>query len=106
MSEEALTDDQSHYEVSLTAGQAFLAFVLLLLSLAASFAFGLMIGKGQGDSSFLARREPAVVTEPPTAARKQVAEVPVASDDFQAADVVEQPKQKAVPPPVITEEAM
>ena len=48
MSEEPITDDQSHYEVSLTAGQAFLAFVLLLLSLAASFAFGLMIGRGQG----------------------------------------------------------
>ena len=28
MSEELLTDDQSHYEVSLTAGQAFIAFVL------------------------------------------------------------------------------
>ena len=39
MSEEQLTDDQSHYEVSLTAGQAFVAFVFLLLSLAAAFAF-------------------------------------------------------------------
>jgi cell division protein FtsN len=80
MSEEALTDDQSHYEVSLTAGQAFLAFVLLLLSLAASFAFGLMIGKGQGDS-LVARSAPAVVNETPATPKKEV--VAVQQDDFQ-----------------------
>ena len=56
-------DDQSHYEISLTASQAFLAFVLLLLSLAASFAFGLMIGRGQADDRLVVRREPAIVTE-------------------------------------------
>ena len=40
MPEEALHhDDQSHYEISLTAGQAFLAFVLMkqLLKLAEQF---------------------------------------------------------------------
>ena len=92
MSEEALTDDQSHYEVSLTAGQAFLAFVLLLLSLAASFAFGLMIGKGQGDS-LVARNAPAVVNETPVTPRKEV--VAVQQDDFQ---------DTAAPAAVITEE--
>lgn len=56
-------DDQSHYEISLTAGQAFVAFVLLLLSLAASFAFGLMIGKGQADERLVVRKETPVVTE-------------------------------------------
>src|SRR5213075_2251822 len=56
MSEDVLTDDQSHYEISLTAGQAFVAFVLLLLSLAASFAFGLMIGKGQADERLVVHR--------------------------------------------------
>lgn len=67
MSEEAVIhqDDQSHYEISLTAGQAFVAFVLLLLSLAASFAFGLMIGKGQADERLVVRKEPAVVNEGP-----------------------------------------
>src|SRR5437763_1439917 len=57
MSEEPAIDDQSqsHYEISLTAGQAFVAFVLLLLSLAASFAFGLMIGKGQADERLAAK---------------------------------------------------
>ncbi|HVT04831.1 MAG TPA: SPOR domain-containing protein [Thermoanaerobaculia bacterium] len=63
MSEEVVVDDSSHYEVSLTAGQAFVAFVLLLLSLAASFAFGLMIGKGQMDDRLVVRRTPAVVNE-------------------------------------------
>ena len=62
MSEDVLTaEDQSHYEISLTAGQAFIAFVLLLLSLAASFAFGLLIGKGQAGESLLAKKEPAAV---------------------------------------------
>ena len=67
MSEEAVIhqDDQSHYEISLTAGQAFIAFVLLLLSLAASFAFGLMIGKGQADERLVVRKEPAVINEGP-----------------------------------------
>jgi cell division septation protein DedD len=59
----AVADDQSHYEISLTAGQAFVAFVLLLLSLAASFAFGLMLGKGQADERLVVQKEPAVITE-------------------------------------------
>src|SRR4051794_37920765 len=63
MEEQHHTDDQSHYEISLTAGQAFIAFVLLLLSLAASFAFGLMIGKGQADERLVVRKEPAVINE-------------------------------------------
>src|SRR5205085_1882261 len=58
-----LIDDQSHYEISLTAGQAFVAFVLLLLSLAASFAFGLMIGRGQSEDRVVVKKEPAVITE-------------------------------------------
>ena len=78
MSEDVLTaEDQSHYEISLTAGQAFVAFVLLLLSLAASFAFGLLIGKGQTGESLLAKREPAaVITEAPKPA--------IVADDFKA----------------------
>ncbi|HET7435935.1 MAG TPA: SPOR domain-containing protein [Thermoanaerobaculia bacterium] len=94
MSEEAVhqqhhhTDDQSHYEISLTAGQAFVAFVLLLLSLAASFAFGLMIGKGQADERLVVRKEPAVVTEASVLPKKtenggKIVELGVADDDFQ-----------------------
>jgi hypothetical protein len=88
MSHEAMAavDDQSHYEISLTAGQAFVAFVLLLLSLAASFAFGLMIGKGQGDERLIVRKEPAVITEAGLGAKKQpsghIVELGVADDDF------------------------
>jgi len=66
--EQVLTEEGSHYEVSLTAGQAFVAFVLLLLSLAASFAFGLLIGKGQGDDRMIAHRDAAVVNEAATTA--------------------------------------
>lgn len=82
------TDDQSHYEVSLTAGQAFVAFVLLLLSLAASFTFGLVIGKGQGDERLVVRETTPVVTEAGVIPRKpagQIVELGVPSrDDFEA----------------------
>jgi cell division septation protein DedD len=63
MSEEqqVTAEDSSHYEVSLTAGQAFVAFVLLLASLAAAFIFGLMVGKGQDASRLVVRREPSVI---------------------------------------------
>jgi len=85
MSEDVLTDDQSHYEISLTAGQAFVAFVLLLLSLAASFAFGLMIGKGQADERLVVRKEPAVITEAAVMPKKSagtIVELGVNTDDF------------------------
>ena len=81
--EDVLTDDQSHYEISLTAGQAFVAFVLLLLSLAASFAFGLLIGRGQTDEHLAVKTEAsasspaAVPVKPPAQTTKQVA-----LDDF------------------------
>src|SRR5438094_9251465 len=85
----ATTDDQSHYEISLTAGQAFIAFVLLLLSLAASFAFGLMIGKGQGDERLVVRKEPSIVTEAWAIPKKtpgKIVELGVADDDFKKTD--------------------
>lgn len=83
--EEQHHDDQSHYEISLTAGQAFIAFVLMLLSLAASFAFGLMIGKGQADERLVVRKEPAVVNEAsiiPKKAEGTIVELGVEDDDF------------------------
>ena len=87
MSEEVLTEDQSHYEISLTAGQAFIAFVLLLLSLAAAFAFGLLIGKGQSDDHLAMKKDAAVViTETP---KKKITDLP--ADDFKPASSGGQP---------------
>src|SRR5881409_859222 len=105
VSDEVLIDDQSHYEVSLTAGQAFVAFVLLLLSLAASFAFGLMIGKGQADERLVVRKEPAVINEGSVIALKKndgkLIDLGVGNDDFKApATTTSAP---AVPAPTITE---
>jgi len=84
----AAVDDQSHYEISLTAGQAFVAFVLLLLSLAAAFAFGLMIGKGQADDRLVVQKEPSVVTEAsmttPKKSEGRIVELGVDDNDFQA----------------------
>jgi hypothetical protein len=88
VSDEVLIDDQSHYEVSLTAGQAFVAFVLLLLSLAASFAFGLMIGKGQADERLIVRKEPAVINEgnviTPKKNEGKLVDLGMGNDDFKA----------------------
>ena len=86
MMEQHTADDQSHYEISLTAGQAFVAFVLLLLSLAASFAFGLMLGKGQADDRLVVRKETPVVTEASVAPKKnagEIVELGVRNDDFE-----------------------
>jgi SPOR domain len=89
MEEHHAVDDQSHYEISLTAGQAFVAFVLLLLSLAASFAFGLMLGKGQADERLVVRKETPVVTEAALIPKKnagEIVELGVADDDFAEAE--------------------
>ena len=89
MEEHHAVDDQSHYEISLTAGQAFVAFVLLLLSLAASFAFGLMLGKGQADERLVVRKETPVVTEAAVIPKKnsgEIVELGVTADDFEEAE--------------------
>lgn len=109
MEEQHHTDDQSHYEISLTAGQAFIAFVLLLLSLAASFAFGLMIGKGQADERLVVRKETPVVTEAALVPKKsegKIVELGVASDEFQdtADDATTTETTAPEPEPVIEEQ--
>jgi cell division septation protein DedD len=89
MEEHHAVDDQSHYEISLTAGQAFVAFVLLLLSLAASFAFGLMLGKGQADERLVVRKETPVVSEAALIPKKnsgEIVELGVSNDDFEEAE--------------------
>ena len=98
--EDVLTDDQSHYEISLTAGQAFVAFVLLLLSLAASFAFGLLIGRGQTDDHLAIRKDAAAVSEA-AAPKKVVPKVAeVTNDDFKApAPTITEKVVAAVPVP-------
>lgn len=105
MSEELLNDDQSHYEVSLTAGQAFLAFVLLLLSLAASFAFGLVIGRGQADERLVVKKEPAVINEASAVPKKnagRIVELGVKDDDFKSDAAA---TATAAPTPLIAEES-
>lgn len=85
-------DDSSHYEISLTAGQAFIAFVLLLFSLAAAFAFGVIVGKGQFDDQVAAATP---VQERP---RVQEARVTDLSSSNKARQLVD------MPAPVIVEE--
>lgn len=115
MEEQHTADEQSHYEISLTAAQAFVAFVLLLLSLAASFAFGLMLGKGQADERLVVRKDNPVVTEASFAPQTNTGEiVDVAADEFTDTDAVSgddgtADAPVAAPPevssaPVVTEE--
>lgn len=97
------SDDQSHYEISLTAGQAFVAFVLLLLSLAAAFAFGLMIGKGQADERLVVRKESPVITEASLAPKKgsgRIVELGVEDEPFTAPE----PAATESAAPVVVEE--
>ena len=101
-------DDQSHYEISLTAGQAFMAFVLLLLSLAASFAFGLMLGKGQADERLVVQKETPVVTEAsvvpsPKKTQGEIVELGVEDEDFKPAPDAAAATETAATP--IVEEA-
>jgi hypothetical protein len=102
-SSEVLHDEQSHYEISLTAGQAFVAFILLLLSLAASFAFGLMIGRGQADERLVVRKEPAVINEASAIPKKdagRIVDLGSGADDFKS------PLTDTAPAPTtLTEEA-
>ena len=106
MEEQHHIDDQSHYEISLTAGQAFIAFVLLLLSLAASFAFGLMIGKGQADERLVVRKETPVVTEgamiPVKKSEGKIVELPAEDEETPATETAAKTETAA---PVIEETA-
>lgn len=55
MAEEPIHADSSHYEVSLTAGQAFMAVLLLLGSIVASFVFGAIVGTARGEERVAGR---------------------------------------------------
>ena len=63
MTQDPMHDDSSHYEISLTAAQAFTAFVLILLSLAASFAFGIIIGRGRSEVGAKVQSGPTILEE-------------------------------------------
>ncbi len=106
MSDDSVDDQSSHYEISLTAGQAFVAFVLLLLSLAASFAFGLMIGRGQSEDRLVVKREPSVVTEASAIPKKsagKIVELGVADNDYKPATDSAVTDTASTAAPVITE---
>lgn len=117
MAENPVPDDSSHYEISLTAGQAFIAFILLLCSLGAAFAFGILVGRGQLDERLIVRRDPAVIEEGTAADAGRVVELqpdrepdssplgssetieqPVIIDDFVPPA---EPDQSSAAPPVI-----
>lgn len=104
MALEQTRDDSSHYEVSLTAGQAFIAFVLLLFSLAASFAFGVIIGKERNSEPLIAGREtPAIVEGRSRADSPKIVELGV--DDAPSARIIEEKQARGEPEAVVREAA-
>jgi hypothetical protein len=101
---EHVQDDSTHYELTLTAGQAFIAFVLLLFSLGAAFAFGIMIGRGGDSDRLVIRRDSGVVTEAATVEGKgdetNIVELGVTSTDLSTAPILD---PLATPPEVVAE---
>ena len=104
MRQETMSDDSSHYEISLTAGQAFTAFVLLLLSLAAAFAFGFVVGKGRSGQAALVSNEPVIIDEGFPA--EGVPEIEPPEQRVSSPVSIAEPVSEtaAAPPPTITEE--
>lgn len=107
MTEEQMTSEDSHYEVSLTAGQAFIAFALLLCSLAAAFVFGLMVGKGQAADRLVVRRQAPVIE----AGEVKKNEAKIVELGVEDEEIVEEPTTTVTEststeaPPVIIEES-
>lgn len=102
---EHVQDDSTHYELTLTAGQAFIAFVLLLFSLGASFAFGIMIGRGGDADQLVIRRDNGVVTEAAMvdggkSDEANIVELGVTTTDLSGDDVLD---PLAVPPAPVTD---
>lgn len=94
-----MNDDSTHYELTMTAGQAFIAFVLLLFSLGAAFAFGVMIGRGHGDDRLIVQRETGVVTEasaiPAKGDETNIVELGVTNTDLSTAPILDPLAQPA-----------
>lgn len=63
MVDEPIHDDSSYYEISITAGQAFLAVVLLIGSLAAAFAFGIIVGQARASEKPASGAKPPMILE-------------------------------------------
>ncbi|MDX1584135.1 MAG: hypothetical protein R3338_11105, partial [Thermoanaerobaculia bacterium] len=68
MVDEPIHDDSSYYEISITAGQAFLAVVLLIASLAAAFAFGIIVGQARAKEQTSTASSTATIVEEEDAA--------------------------------------
>jgi hypothetical protein len=82
MVDEPIHDDSSYYEISITAGQAFLAVVLLIASLAAAFAFGIVVGEARGKTTLASRARPPVILESEGSERGRIEELGVSDEPF------------------------
>lgn len=86
MVDEPIHDDSSYYEISITAGQAFLGVVLLIASLAAAFAFGIIVGEARGKTNLTERARPPVILEGEGSDRGTIVELGVEKEPFESGD--------------------
>lgn len=86
MVDEPIHDDSSYYEISITAGQAFLGVVLLIASLAAAFAFGIIVGEARGKSNLTERARPPVILEGEASDRGTIVELGVENEPSESGD--------------------
>lgn len=82
MVDEPVQDDSSYYEISITAGQAFLAVVLMIASLAAAFAFGIVVGQARGGTRTITTTRPPVIVEGGSEDRGTIVELGVEDEPF------------------------
>lgn len=99
MVDEPIHDDSSYYEISITAGQAFLAFVLLIGSLAAAFAFGIVVGEARGKTTVAQRARPPVILEGDSSEPGRIVELGVEEEPDEPA-----PTEPEIEEPVLVEE--
>jgi hypothetical protein len=104
VSEEYLSDDSSHYEISLTGGQAFTAFVLLLGSLAAAFGFGLLLGRGAVDERLVVKRDMPVIQEGSSAGAASEAKIVELGTPARAASRIDIVEETTVSPAIMEQE--
>lgn len=83
MVDEPIHDDSSYYEISITAGQAFLGVVLLIASLAAAFAFGIIVGEARGKTTLTERARPPVILEGEGSDRGTIVELGVENEPLE-----------------------
>lgn len=105
MVEEPIHDDSSYYEISITAGQAFVAVVLLIGSLAAAFAFGIVVGEARGKTTLRERSRPPVILEGEDPGSGSIVELGIEDEPFAPREDAPAPAEETIEEPELIEDS-